>query len=82
MHRWAEKRGHRRQARQFLTGSGHDPHIRCRGPAEPVMDILRHVSEVEVSTPEALRAKVAEGCGGFWGNLASDRMGWCGCRMF
>jgi hypothetical protein len=46
------------------------------------MDILRHVSEVEVITPEKLRAEVAEGCGGRSGNMAADRMGWCGCRMF
>lgn len=61
MHSWVGKRGHQQQARQFLTGSSDEPHIRCRGPTKLVMDFLRHMPEVEVITPEKLRAGVAKG---------------------
>lgn len=46
------------------------------------MDMQRHEAAVEVITPEELRAEVAAGCGGRWGNMAADRMDLCGCRMF
>jgi len=60
MGRLAGMGGRPEQAGQVLTGSAHDPHIRCRGPVELVMDILRHGAEVEVVGPEALRAEVTE----------------------
>ena len=60
MGRWDGMGGHSEQAGQYVTDGGYELRIPCRDSRELVMDILRHAPEVEVITPEELRAEVAE----------------------
>lgn len=59
--RWvADERWHPEQSGQFLTDGRYELTIPYRDSRELVMDVLRHGAEVEVVTPEALRAEVRE----------------------
>ena len=57
--RWvADERWHPEQVGQFGTDGRYDLRIPYRDARELVMDILRHGADVEVVSPEALRAEV------------------------
>jgi proteasome accessory factor C len=57
--RWvADERWHPEQSGQFLTDGRYELKIPYRDSRELVMDVLRHGEEVEVVSPEALRAEV------------------------
>lgn len=57
--RWvADERWHPRQQGRFLDDGSYELHIPYSDPRELAMDILRHVPEVEVIAPEALRLEV------------------------
>ena len=57
--RWvADERWHPQQVGQFLTDGRYELRFPYRDPRELVMDILRHGREVEVVSPDALRAEV------------------------
>ena len=57
--RWvADERWHPQQSGQFLTDGRYELKIPYRDSRELVMDVLRHGAEVEVMSPEALRAEV------------------------
>jgi proteasome accessory factor C len=57
--RWvADERWHPQQAGQFLTDGRYELKIPYRDSRELVMDVLRHGAEVEVVSPETLRAEV------------------------
>jgi proteasome accessory factor C len=57
--RWvADERWHPHQTGQFLTDGRYELRIPYRDSRELVMDVLRHGAEVEVMSPEALRAEV------------------------
>lgn len=57
--RWvADERWHPQQAGQFLTDGRYELRFPYRDPRELVMDILRHGPDVEVVSPEALRAEI------------------------
>lgn len=57
--RWvADEQWHPEQAGQFLTDGRYELRFPYRDSRELIMDILRHGSEVEVVSPEALREDV------------------------
>jgi len=57
--RWvADERWHPQQSGQFLTDGRYELKIPYRDSRELVMDVLRHGAEVEVVSPETLRAEV------------------------
>ena len=57
--RWvADERWHPEQSGQFLTDGRYELLFPYRDPRELIMDILRHGQEVEVVSPESLRAEV------------------------
>ena len=57
--RWvADERWHPEQSGQFLTDGRYELKIPYRDSRELVMDVLRHGAEVEVVSPETLRAEV------------------------
>ncbi|MGH8294540.1 MAG: helix-turn-helix transcriptional regulator [Steroidobacteraceae bacterium] len=59
--RWvADERWHPQQVGQFLTDGRYELRFPYRDPRELVMDILRHGADVEVISPEALRAEVKD----------------------
>ncbi|MGH8738487.1 MAG: helix-turn-helix transcriptional regulator [Burkholderiales bacterium] len=58
--RWvADERWHPGQIGQYLTDGRYELRIPYRDERELVMDILRHGAQVEVASPDALRAAVA-----------------------
>jgi proteasome accessory factor C len=57
--RWiADERWHPEQSGQYLTDGRYELRFPYRDSRELIMDILRYGSDVEVSSPEALRADV------------------------
>lgn len=57
--RWvADERWHPQQEGQFLIDGRYELRIPYRDPRELIMDVLRHGAEVEVVSPENLRAQV------------------------
>lgn len=57
--RWiADERWHPQQQGQWLESGEYELHIPYADPRELVMDILRHVPEVEVIAPEELRQEI------------------------
>lgn len=58
--RWiADERWHPQQQAYWLENGEYELHIPYADPRELVMDILRHVPEVDVVAPEALRREIS-----------------------